>query len=71
MTPCYKCDERCVWYDDDGKAHRCHETCERYAEYRVRVDKARNRKDEIVRAETEEIRSRVNKMGKYKWNVRK
>lgn len=65
---CFGCAERHIWYDNDGKAHTCHETCKRHAKDKQRIEEANKRKRE--EAEANDLTSRsVNRiMGRFKWN---
>jgi len=65
---CFGCDERHVWYDDEGKAHTCHETCERHAKYKKRIEEANKRKREEAEAKDLTSRSVIRLLGRYKWN---
>lgn len=68
MIACYKCDERRVWYDSDGKAHSCHETCERHAKEKARVEEANQKRSEIAFGDDVARGSAKRLFGRYKWN---
>lgn len=70
MNSCYGCTERCVFYDSDGKAHSCHETCERHAKDREKSEAINKKKREIQVAQDETADAIKRLVGKYKWNRR-
>jgi hypothetical protein len=47
MSVCYGCKERHIWYDEDGKAHSCHEKCKKHADDKNRMEEVKKKKAEI------------------------
>lgn len=71
MIACYKCSERHVWYDDDGRAHSCHETCSWYNEtYLPKMQSAREKRKVESQANELAANSVLRVMGRHKWNVK-
>ena len=68
-TPCYCCDERHVHYDNDGRAHTCHETCERYAECVQKNERKRARRAEYMNNPS--ANAIIARLKKTKWKKNK
>ena len=54
-TPCKDCEDRFVRVDGD-KIERCHTKCERYKEFRAKIDEV-NKREQAVKAKERELPS--------------
>lgn len=68
MNACYKCQDRHIWYDSDGKAHTCHETCERHAKDKVEREMINQKIKEDHIADSTTATAIKHVFGAYRWN---
>lgn len=68
MNHCYGCKERHIWYDDDGRAHSCHEKCKLHAEDNRKREVINKKKAEMQLAEEFTSDSIYRLIRKYKQN---